>query len=206
MTAAAAEIAERSLGSAYAEYLAPIRRYVARLVGEVEAEDVAQETFVKALHAKGGIRDARALRPWLYRVATNLALDRLRSPARSRADATPFDEARLAEDESPLARCPKPSAETRAARSEMSACVRAIVDRLPESQRLPLLLSECEGLRDGEIAEILGATIGSVKIRLHRARARLRKDLDSSCRIYTDSASEVACEPLLPLRGIVRRA
>ena len=56
-------------------------------------------------------------------------------------------------------RCPKPSVEREAIRGEMSSCVQAIVDRLPGSQRLVLLLSEYEGQSDAEIAEALGAAL-----------------------------------------------
>ncbi len=193
------------LESAYSAYYPAIRRYVARLVGDSEAEDVAQETFLKAFHSLADVRQGSSLRPWLYRVATNAAIDRLRNPARAKATSLPFDEGRLNEDGNPVATCPQPSVESEAIRGEMGVCVRAIVERLPESQRVALLLSEYEGLRDAEIAAAVGASVASIKIRLHRARAKLKEELGRSCRIYRDSGSQVACEPVIPLSRILRR-
>jgi len=82
--------------------------------------------------------------------------------------------------------------------AEMSACVRAVVERLPVGQRIALTLSELEGQSDAEIAALLGVSVGCVKIRLHRARARLRKELASSCRLFRDARNEIACEPIAP--------
>jgi RNA polymerase sigma-70 factor, ECF subfamily len=59
-----------------------------------------------------------------------------------------------------------------------------------------VLLSEDEGLSNREIAEALGVTLGTVKIRLHRARARLKSQLSRGCSFYRDDRNEVACEPL----------
>jgi RNA polymerase sigma-70 factor (ECF subfamily) len=193
------------LESAYSAYYGAIRGYVARLVGQAEAEDVTQETFVKALRSSSEVRDTDKLRPWLYRVATNVALDRLRSPSRKQVSPLAFDEARLVAEGDAAVQSPKPSVESEAIRTEMSACVRAVVDRLPSAQKAALVLSDCEGFTDAEIASVVGASVGSVKIRLHRARARLRKELDGSCRIYADSRNEISCEPVVPLRSIVRR-
>ncbi len=98
---------EHRLAAAYSECRPAIRRFIARLVGETEAEDVAQEAFVRALRSLGEIRNEGALRPWLYRIATNVALDRLRSPFESRLSTSPFDEARLVEEGSPLGALPE---------------------------------------------------------------------------------------------------
>lgn len=77
----------------------------------------------------------------------------------------------------------------------MSECVRRYVDELPPDYRAVLLLSEDEGLSDKQIAEALGVTVGAVKIRLHRARARLKAAFDSGCSLYRDERNELACEP-----------
>ena len=137
-------------------------------------------------------------------MATNAALDRLRSPSRARASPLPFDEECPPEQGGSVERRPEPSVEAEAIRGEMSVCVRAIVNRLPEGQRLILLLSEFEGLSDAEIAQVVGASLGSVKIRLHRARARLKRELDDSCRIYADSRNEISCDPVVPMSSILR--
>ena len=191
------------LESAYSSYYGGIRRYLVRIVGAADAEDIAQETFLKALKAPDDLQEGT--RSWLFRVATNAALDRLRSASRVRTSPTPFDEEPLVAEGSELARAKDASIEAGTIQAEMSACVRAIEDRLPAGQRLALLLSDYEGLSDPEIATVLGVSVGSVKARLHRARERLRVEMGESCRIYPDPANQMACEPVVPLSSILRR-
>jgi RNA polymerase sigma-70 factor, ECF subfamily len=182
--------------SAYAAHRPAIRRHLARLVGETEADDLTQEVFVRALGGLADLRDAGRLKAWLYRVATNAALDRLRRA--SRAVHQTFDEEQMSDAARPGGGRAVPlPVESDAIRREMSACVRAHVDRLPEAQRTVLVLSEIEGHADAEIATLVGTSVGNVKIRLHRARARLRDDLARSCRLYPDSRNELACEPVV---------
>jgi RNA polymerase sigma-70 factor, ECF subfamily len=88
----------------------------------------------------------------------------------------------------------KPSTEQRLIRDEMNGCIREIVQTLPEQYRSIIVLSELEGLKDNEIAEILGLTLQAAKVRLHRARARLRKELGVACVFYRDELNEFACD------------
>jgi RNA polymerase sigma-70 factor (ECF subfamily) len=81
---------------------------------------------------------------------------------------------------------------------EMNTCIRNVIDGLPESYRAVLTLSEFEDFKNREIAEILGITLESVKINLHRARSRLRKALEHQCEFYRTDKSELACEPAKP--------
>src|SRR3989304_1252357 len=78
---------------------------------------------------------------------------------------------------------------------EMSACVRDYVDQLPADSRTVVILSELEELPDREIAEILGIRLEAAKIRLHRARARLRQLLEQGCDVSRDGRNELTCEP-----------
>jgi RNA polymerase sigma-70 factor (ECF subfamily) len=76
----------------------------------------------------------------------------------------------------------------------MNSCIREYIEQLPEDYRAVLVLSEVEGLKNLEIAEILGVSLYTVKIRLHRARARLKERLGSHCNFYLDERSELACD------------
>jgi len=80
-------------------------------------------------------------------------------------------------------------------RKEMNACVRLYLDRLPASYRSVILLSEDEGLTNQQIAEALGISLEAAKIRLHRARSRLKRELGGGCDVYRDDRNELACEP-----------
>jgi RNA polymerase sigma-70 factor (ECF subfamily) len=172
----------------YADFQPKILRYMGRMVGEREAEDLTQEVFVKVDRALDGFRGESSLSTWLYRIATNAALDRRRSPSFQRS--APYsladdagetgDEAETAGREARVGEG-APSAEQQLIRREMSECIRDFVERLPDNYRTALVLSEMEGLKNGEIAEVLGVSLETVKIRLHRARAKLRKELMAHC-------------------------
>ncbi len=77
----------------------------------------------------------------------------------------------------------------------MQACIRGYIEDLPPPYRSVVLLSEEAELTNQEIADVLGLTLDTVKIRLHRARGRLRKDLGRGCTVSRDERNELACEP-----------
>jgi RNA polymerase sigma-70 factor (ECF subfamily) len=97
---------------------------------------------------------------------------------------------------------------------EMSACVQRYIEELPDSQRAVILLHDLEGMTNPEIAEMLGCSVGAVKIRLHRARAKLKSALQSACAFSTDQRGVFVCEPkpaaspssAVPSKGRVRKA
>jgi len=76
----------------------------------------------------------------------------------------------------------------------MNKCIRDFVEKLPENYRTVVVLSELEGLINNEIAEILGVSLDTVKIRLHRARVKLKKELETHCSFYRDERNELACD------------
>jgi RNA polymerase sigma-70 factor (ECF subfamily) len=167
-----------------------VLRYLKRLVGESEAEDLAQSVMLKVSEGLPGFRGESSLSTWIYRIATNAALDRLRRSATRAAAGTEFD---LDEGDVPpelLA----PSAEAQAVRREMSECIREFVDRLPERYRTVMVLGELEGFENAEIGAILGVSLDTVKIRLHRARERLRSDLQSGCSFHRGEDEGLGCE------------
>jgi len=188
---------EVEVQSIYRTFQPRIVRYLTRLVGEQEAEDLTQEVFLKVAQGLENFRGESQLSTWIYRIATNAALDRLRSPEfkrmaekRSFRDSTTEDE----ENEDDRAVKKESSVEQKLIRKEMNECIRDFIDNLPESYRAVLTLSELEGLKNMEIAEILGITLDAVKIRLHRARAKLKQELATHCSFYRDEQNELACD------------
>ncbi len=182
------------------EYLPKIRRYLTRLVGAAEAEDLAQETVLKVARAFEDFDHRSKLSTWIYRIATNTAVDRLRSSSYRNAKTMTSEDELAAEDQSVFSTRKVLSTDQQLIEKEMNACIRDFVDHLPEQYRTVMVLSEFECLKNHEIAAILGITLDMVKIRLHRARARLKKELEGGCDFYRTDGSQLACEPT-PTKG-----
>jgi RNA polymerase sigma-70 factor (ECF subfamily) len=179
---------QREFQSINDDFRPKILRYLTRLVGENEAEDLTQIVMLKISAGLQDFRGESSLGTWIYRIATHTALDRLRGP-RDGSIETHFDE-----DGNLPVEAEAPSAESAAIRGEMTACIREFIDHLPESYRTVMVLSELEGFRNAEVAAILGVSLDNVKIRLHRAREKLRHDLQSGCSFYRDTGDELACD------------
>ncbi|MBZ5556502.1 MAG: RNA polymerase sigma factor [Acidobacteriia bacterium] len=168
-----------------------IARYVRRLVRDrAEAEDLTQETFVRAIRDRATLRDDAALLSWLYQIATHVCLDRLRQRARilSHNSDERLEDLRVADTRTP-------SALRVVQQLEMSACVQQYVARLSDTYRAVLLLHDVDGLTDGEISGLLGVPLTTVKMRLHRARQKLQVMLDEACAVSQDDRGVVVCEP-----------
>ena len=145
-----------------------------------DAEDLVQETYLKAYRSFGGFEQGTNLRAWLYRILTNTFINTYRSKKRRPAE-TELDEGedlhlfrRLGGLEAVLA--------ARSAEDELmdwftDAEVKNALEALPESFRIPVLLADVEGFSYKEIAEMLDIPIGTVMSRLHRGRKSLQKQL-----------------------------
>ena len=180
-----------------------VLRYVTRLVGEAEAEEVTQSVMLKVNDGLSRFRGDSSVSTWIYRIATNTAMDKLRQEA-----IQPLTDAGYEFDDDDLPPAAQSaSVETTAIREEMSTCISEFVARLPENYKAVMVLSELEGFTNGEIAAILGVTLDTVKIRLHRAREKLRKDLEAGCNFYRDERAEFACDrkPAAPITFSRRR-
>jgi RNA polymerase sigma-70 factor (ECF subfamily) len=152
-----------------------------KLLGdEQEAEDVLQETFLSAFRSIDGFEGRSKLSTWLYRIAYNASLMRLRK--RKQMTAFSLDQPSTAEGEMDLyesqylvdwSQLPDDQLLTSEARQEMEQSIRD----LPEILRSTFVLRDVQGLTGAETAEVLGITVQAVKNRLHRARLRLRDRL-----------------------------
>ncbi|UCD49474.1 MAG: RNA polymerase sigma factor [Phycisphaerales bacterium] len=180
----------------YHEFYGKLRRYLERMVGRNDAEDLTQEVFVKINKGLAGFGGQSSLSTWVYRIATNAALDKMRSRSfRQDNKARSLDTA-TTEAESPQAcvEAKSLSAEREAIRDEMTECIREFVDRLPADFRTVVILSEIKELKNQEIADILGVSLDTVKIRLHRARVRLKAEFEAGCHFYHDDNGNLACD------------
>jgi RNA polymerase sigma-70 factor (ECF subfamily) len=154
-----------------------VYRFALRLSNDPHtAEDLAQETFLRAWRHRKGLRDERAARIWLFRIAANLWRDQLRrarSPVARPAplgnhaelevvDGSVIPALRLVSDKEELTRATE------------------IMNALPRRQRHVLYLSACEGMASNDIAEVLDITANAVKANLSLARKTMRQLLPDS--------------------------
>jgi RNA polymerase sigma-70 factor, ECF subfamily len=150
----------------------------ARLVGPADAEDVVQETFLRAWHGLERFRGESSLKTWLYAIALNRARARHGTLARLRAVFTP---GRAREDDafSSLddATDPASSPEENALLTERRRRLRAALRTLPDEFHAAVVLRDLEGLSYEEVAEVLAIPIGTVRSRLARGRALLKEKL-----------------------------
>jgi RNA polymerase sigma-70 factor (ECF subfamily) len=177
-------------GAILLSYYDRIHRYLLGMLRDpLEAEDLTQEAFLHAYLQRSSLRESRALLPWLYRIATNLSLDRIRQHERYelREAAVELDEIPLAHDAPPLPQLVE--------QGEMSSCVRRYLDAMPSSHRTVLLLHDAHGLTGPEIADILHISLAAMKMRLHRARHALRESLQAGCSFSRDERDVLVCEP-----------
>lgn len=178
---------ELDFPSIYDAYQPKIFRYLSRFIGESEAEDLTQETFVKVHQSLESFQGASKLSTWIYRIATNTALDKMRRPSFQRVEQVSItnevEEAKISNGIGfPDGR--RPPIEKELIRDEMNDCIRGYIEKLPEDYRAVLVLSEYEGLKNSEIASILEISLDTVKIRLHRAKAKLKAELEAHCDLY----------------------
>ena len=177
--------------SFFEEHYDRIYRYVLGMVHDpTEAEDLTQETFLRAYRQRDSLREAGALVAWLYRIATHVSLDRWRQRARRtpRESDSDVDEIDLPDPDAP-------SLQQSLEQSEMSECVQQYLANLPDAYRAVILLHDLHGLTGSEIAETLDLPLATVKIRLHRARRRLQATLQAGCAFSYDERGVFVCEP-----------
>ena len=167
----------------YDLYQPRIQRYLAHLVSEQEAEDLTQEVFVKVSQGLKTFRGESQLSTWVYRIATNAAIDKIRTVSyRQDTELILLDDSTEPEDKDVWTGEEIPSLEQQLMQKEMYRCFLDYVKRLPTNYRTVVVLSELEQLPNNEIAEILGLSLDVVKIRLHRGRTRLLQELRDHCK------------------------
>ncbi len=140
-----------------------------------DADDIKQDTFLKAYQALPGFRGDCGLQTWLLKIAGNLCRDRLKSRARR-------GEVELVPEIADTLPGPAGSGNDPALaleRKDMHETVYRVLGGLPEAQRALIILRDIEGLNYQQIAEVLGCSVSSVKLRLFRARRGFKERMES---------------------------
>jgi RNA polymerase sigma-70 factor (ECF subfamily) len=168
------------------EFSPSLRRFLQRQVGDAAtAEDLLQETLLRVARGLESFAGRSSPKTWMFTIASHVAMDHLRQPARRQQivaidDAAQIDDGAVALDE-------------RLAFDEMNSCVREVIDSLPPDYRTALILHDLEEMDCEQTAKVMGVTIGAAKVRIHRARARLKAALEQTCGFYRDSDSVFRC-------------
>lgn len=161
---------------------------LSRLVEPAEAEDLVQETLLRAMAAIEGFRGEAGLGTWLHRIGTNLAYDVLRrrssGPVLAGTDTSALPEA---------------GTETLGGEGleqrQTMKCIRNMLATLPPQQRDVLIHADMFERSVPEIARNAGITLGNAKIRLHRARQAMKAAMEENCALYHGPDGQLLCTP-----------
>lgn len=186
---------ENEFEKIYSAYYPKIFKYLSSIVGQNDAEDLSQEVFDKIGRNLKKFHGNSKFSTWIYRIATNTAIDRLRSSSyKTKAASIAFEDDAGTEAPSPQTAFQSHTTDHEVIRKEMIKCVREYIDNLPDPYKTVMVLSEIEELSNQDIADILEISLENVKIRLHRARTKLRQALKDGCVFYYNEQNVLACD------------
>lgn len=161
-----------------ARYKDGIYNYIWRMVSNRDdAEDLAQEVFVRAFASMKSFRRESNIRTWLYRIATNLCIDKYRRSSVEKQLITPLMQSGDCNEDAKPLDVPDMTYDPERTydRTELQAEVQRALSKLPDKLRSVIILYDIEGMSYEEIAETVSCPIGTVKSRIFNARAQLRK-------------------------------
>jgi RNA polymerase sigma-70 factor (ECF subfamily) len=178
----------------YDPYYAKVRRFILAFVKDPwTADDLIQETFLRVQQNLGTLKDPTKLSSWIYRIAYNLCQDHFRQgKAARRKESIGLEQAEGLEQ----ALIQEGFIQKELEQREMGRCVQDQIDLLPEPLRAVVVLFDIIECSHQEIADILGITVTNVKVRLHRAREKLKPILEEKCAFERDERNVLVCTPI----------
>lgn len=168
------------------QYRDALLRFIERIVGDSAlAEDIAQESLLRAELKRASYRGQASVRTWLFAIALNACRDYFRTDARN---------SRRVVDLAAAERLPADvDLEQTLAQTEMGTCISSYLFQLPERQRTVVALHDMGGLDHQEIGRLLGISEANARVLLHRGRTMLRALLEKHCVLAFDDP--IPCEP-----------
>jgi RNA polymerase sigma-70 factor, ECF subfamily len=161
--------------------------YLIRYVGDPSvAEDLLQDTLIRMNKGLDSFEGRASIKTWAFSIASRVAADYLRHPDRQ-TRVVELEEADAVAD-------PATSIDERLVVGEMNECIRRTIDTLPDSYRTALILHDLEGLSAEQVAAIGECSLATAKIRIHRARQRLKDALANRCTFYRDQDAVFRCD------------
>jgi len=168
------------IGCIWDEFSKPVKGYIKKRVdNEEDAEDILQEVFIKINNNLKNLEDEKKIHAWIYTIARNAITDYYRKNSK-RPQLIELDE--NISDNSPV---------ELTANLEIAACLKGMINNLPEKYKEAILLSEFEKLSQKEMSEKLGMSISGVKSRVQRGRKMLKEMLLGCCQFEFDSLGHV---------------
>jgi RNA polymerase sigma-70 factor, ECF subfamily len=160
------------------EFVGKLRGFIrARVPDQMTADDLTQETLLKVYRSSTSVRDDDRLEAWLYRIARRTLIDYYRK--------------RRPSEELPASLRSEPEDEVRAVRDAVLFSTIRFMQELPELYRIPLQLSELDGMSMPKIASRLGLSLTAVKSRVRRGRQMIKKELQDCCHFEFDQHGKV---------------
>jgi RNA polymerase sigma-70 factor (ECF subfamily) len=177
------------------QYYHRVRKFILSSVrDESVADDLTQETFIKIQENLDTLRDRSKISSWIFQIAYRLCQDHFRG-LKNYSTQEEIHEGLVDIQETPV--------QKKLEQDEMSRCVQDQLNRLPESMRSVLILADVMDFTHQEIADILGLTVENAKVRLHRARKKLKTILEKKCSFEVDERNVLICEPVGEEQGRV---
>jgi RNA polymerase sigma-70 factor (ECF subfamily) len=169
------------------QYYQRVKKFIlASVRDESVADDLTQETFMKVQGNLDTLRDRSKISSWVFRIAYHLCQDHFRALKNSSAREEVHD-GLVTLQEIPL--------QKKLEQEEMSRCVQDQLKLLPESLRNVLIFADVMEFTHQEIADILGLSVENVKVRVHRARKKMKDILKEKCTFEVDERNILICEP-----------
>jgi RNA polymerase sigma-70 factor (ECF subfamily) len=162
-----------------------LRSFIAkRVVNEAEADDIAQEVWLKMQRGLDGLQDRSRLISWIYQIARHAIIDHYRAPGQRRE--MPAGLAADLEAHQSLFTSAPASEDVGQLRTELAGCLRPMIERLSGEYRQAVVLVDLEGLTQQEAATQLGLSLSGMKSRVQRGRRQLKGMLEACCTIELD--------------------
>ena len=170
---------------------AGLRAFIAkRVVNEAEADDIAQDVWIKMQRGLDGLKDQKRLISWIYQIARRAIIDHYRAPGRRREMPAGLAADLEAYQSSPTRQAA--SEDSGQFRSDLAGCLRPMIERLSQDYRQAVVLVDLEGLTQQEAAAQLGLSLSGMKSRVQRGRRQLKGMLEDCCTIELDRRRGVA--------------
>lgn len=176
-----------TLDAAARELASSILHFLERYVGNrAVAEELLQETLIRMNKGLPSFVGRSSVKTWAFSIASRAAADYLRHRDR-KTNIIALDTI-----EEPID--PERGIDERVVVDEMNECIRAVIDSLPEPYRAALILHDLEGLSAEQTSEVCKCSVSTAKIRIHRARNRLKEALAKQCGFYRDEENVFRCD------------